>query len=833
MSVNCLKLIDDANNGRLNDETLEQIIKDLQDVKTKRKAESGLSAVEDDIFERGAYLIKEAELAKKLERRNRYKNILVEQKIFDLANKADELVEDPSLALEALLVGVNSPFEGAQRSVDSLINSIGGEIFGGFINNLNRKNLLTKFNKMNKDFELQVTRALGNLNTKNPKTDAEAKVTSKDAKAIAEIMFKYQRSVLKRENQAGAYIRLKEGRVVRTSHDPAKMTAVGKESWVNYMMETDRLNWAKTANGDLVNADDALKRAFLARSYEAITTGVRIATDRTEVGRAFTGPKNIAKARSESAVFTFKDPDEWYEYNQSFGRGSLRESFVQDLQSSIRSTALMEQLGTNPEAMFERVQARLLEKHRSDPKKVKRLKREGSIINFDSMLKEVTGDINVGSHTTLARWMHGYRALQTMAKLGGAAVSAFSDVAFMASNRMYQGRSLMDAWGDSFSALFKGMSGKEMRDFADRLGVGFQSQLGDFMSRFNASDDIPGKTSKYLNAFFKLNLLQPWTEANKRGITMMISNDLASEAGKRFDSLPPDMQRLLGLYEINAQKWEAVRKGVKKGPDGKEYIVPGEIPDQSVRENVFNLLVNEAEFSVPSPGARERAILRQGYRPGTAAGEAIRFVAQFKSFGVLGITKNLGRHTYGTGIKQKREIFTRGLGANAGLVNTIVGTTALGYMVLQAKEVMKGREPRPPDARTFLAAAMQGGGLGIYGDFLFGQANRFGGGALETAIGPGINTAFDAIDLTMRFRDQVLTGDEDVRGDLVRLIKSNAPLANLFYTQQALDYMIWYQLQESINPGYLSRMERRIKRENDQEFFIPPSSVVATGGGFR
>ena len=85
MSVNCLKLIDDANNGRLNDETLEQIIKDLQDVKTKRKAESGLSAVEDDIFERGAYLIKEAELAKKLERRNRYKNILVEQKIFDLA----------------------------------------------------------------------------------------------------------------------------------------------------------------------------------------------------------------------------------------------------------------------------------------------------------------------------------------------------------------------------------------------------------------------------------------------------------------------------------------------------------------------------------------------------------------------------------------------------------------------------------------------------------------------------------------------------------------------------------------------------------------------------
>ena len=46
-------------------------------------------------------------------------------------------------------------------------------------------------------------------------------------------MYKAQ-ATLQRENQAGAYIRLKEGRVVRTSHDPAKMTAVGK-SWVNYM----------------------------------------------------------------------------------------------------------------------------------------------------------------------------------------------------------------------------------------------------------------------------------------------------------------------------------------------------------------------------------------------------------------------------------------------------------------------------------------------------------------------------------------------------------------------------------------------------------------------
>lgn len=828
--ADCLKYIDSINADRLSNKELADIIKDLQSVKQSRKSQNALKSLEDSIFERGAYLVKEAELAKKIERRNRYKNILKEKELMELADRADKATSNPSLGLEGALVGVNAPFAGAQRSVDSLMNALGGEYFGGLVADLRKANLVAQFNNMSKEFEIQVSRALENFNLKKPLDDINA---SKDAKKIAEIMFKYQRSTLQRENKAGAYIRLKEGRVVRASHDVRRMTKAGKDKWVTYMMDGGRLNWSKTADGDFVDATNEAKIAFLERSYDAITTGVRISTDRTELGKAFSGPKNLAKSRSASSVFTFKNADTWYDYDQEFGRASLREAYVQDLQSSIRSIAMMERFGTNPEAMFERVKQRLLQKHRSDPQKVKDLKREGKLLNFDAMLAEVTGDINVGSHTDLARWMHGYRSIQTMAKLGGAFISAFSDVAFIASNRIYQGRSLMDAWGDSFSAVFKGMKQGEMREFADRMGIGLEAQLGDFMSRFNASDDIPGQTSKLLSTFFKLNLLQPWTEANKRGVTLMIANDLGREAGKRFDKLPEDLQRVLTIYDIDAPKWEKVRKGVKKGPDGRDYIVPGEVPDADVRENVFNLLTNEAEFSVPSPGARERSILRQGYRPGTFAGEAIRFVGQFKSFGVLGLTKNVGRQMYGYGAKTKREQFKRGLGANIGIINTIAGTTLLGYFVMQAKEVMKGREPRPASAETFVAAALQGGGLGIYGDFLFGQANRFGGGFLGTVAGPGISTIGEVVDLFSRTRDIVLTGEGDARGDAIRLIKSNMPFANLFYTQQALDYMIWYQLQETINPGYLQRMEQRVKRDNDQEFWVRPSSVVATGGGFR
>ena len=820
--ADCLKIADEANKGRLSDDELDEILTELNAEKKARQAVGALDQIESAIFERGLLIAKEAEIAKKIEKRNRYMNILKEQKLMALAERADEMTGDPSLGLEAALVGVNAPFEGATRSVDSITGALVNSYAGGMIADLKKAGLLTKFNNMKGDFERQVANVLGDLNLKTPVGVAEA---SADAKAMGKILFKYQRAALQRENQAGSYIMLKEGRVVRASHDQRRLVKVGPDEWKNYIR--GKLDYEKMGI-----APERIE-GFLDSAYEAITTGIRKEGDRTEISRAFKGPGNLAKKESAAGVFTFKSANDWYDYDQKFGKASLRESFMQDIQSASRATALMEVLGTNPEAMVERVQKRLMEKYRGDPKKLKRIKREAAAITFDGALAEVTGDVNIGSHTPLARYLHFYRSIQTMAKLGGAWISALSDVAFIASNRIYQGRSLLDAWGDGFTAVFKGMNKGEMRDFADRLGVGIEGQLGDFMSRFNAADDVPGQTAKMMSLFFKLNLLQPWTESNKRGVTLMIANDLGREASKSYAKLPDDLRRILGTYGIDQKGWEAARKGAKKGPDGRMYLVPGEIPDVKMRENMFALLISEADNSVPSPGARERAIIRRGYRPGTFAGEGIRFLTQFKSFGVTALTKSVGRHMYGYGAKSMREQLQRGVGANMGIVNSIVGTTVLGYYVMQLKEVAKGREMRPATPETFIAAAMQGGGLGIYGDFLFGEANRYGGGTLQTIAGPGIGTASEVIDLLQRTRGVVAGGDEDLRGDAIRLLKGNTPFANLFYTQQAMNYLVWYQLQETVNPGYLRRMERRIERENNQTYWMPPTSIIQTGGGFR
>jgi hypothetical protein len=822
--ADCYNVLNRTNAGRLTDQELRQMLKDLEYEYKVRKASGDLGSLEKSMFEQGVVMIQGADLNRKIEKRNRVINIVRESRLLRQAELADEMVGDPSLGIEGALVGVNAPFEGASRSVDSLTNAIMNSYMGGMIADLRAAGLLKRYTTMRSDFEREVARVIADLNSPNPKGNVTDNAA---ARQIGEIMFKYQRASLVRENAAGSYIRLKEGRVVRASHDPSRMAKVGRDAWKDYIR--DKLDYDRMD----VRADRI--EDFLDSAYEAITSGVRLddAPMKSDIASAFKGPSNLAKKRSASGVFTFKDSDNWYDYDQKFGRGSLREAFQQDMGNSARSTALMEVMGTNPDAMLDRVLERLKEKHRNDPKKLARLKRETSVLTFKAALREVTGDINIGSTTPAARFFHAYRALQTMSKLGGAAISALSDVAFIASARIYQGRSLMDAWGDAFSAVFKGMNKGEMREFADRMAVGIESQLGEFMSRFNAADDVPGATSKLMQTFFKLNLLQPWTEANKRGVVMMIANDLGREAGKPFGELAEDMQRMLRIYGMSEADWNTARASVSKGPDGRDYIIPGEIEDARVRESMFALLVNEVDNAVPSPGARERAIMRRGYRPGTAAGEAIRMVTQFKSFGVTGLTRSAGRHVYGYGAKNMRDALINGKAGKVGLANAIIGTTFLGYFLMQAKEVMKGRDPREPSPEAFIAAAMQGGGLGIYGDFLFGEASRYGGGTIETLAGPGIVTFADTLDLLQRARGVVAGGEDDLGGDAIRLLKSNTPFGNLFYTKQAMDYMIWYQAQEMINPGYLRRMERRVKRENDQTFWLPPTSVVQTGGGFR
>jgi hypothetical protein len=158
----------------------------------------------------------------------------------------------------------------------------------------------------------------------------------------------------------------------------------------------------------------------------------------------------------------------------------------------------------------------------------------------------------------------------------------------------------------------------------------------------------------------------------------------------------------------------------------------------------------------------------------------------------------------------------------------LIASTFFGYIAMSAKDIAKNRTPRSPaDPKTWIAAFLQGGAAGIYGDFLFGDVkNRFGGGFVSTLAGPTAGTIDQLATIYGKARD-----GEDAGKDLFRLAYQGAPavagvvyppavILNSVYVKSVMDHMIYYNVMEALSPGYLRRMQRRLKKENDQEILI-------------
>jgi hypothetical protein len=433
--------------------------------------------------------------------------------------------------------------------------------------------------------------------------------------------------------------------------------------------------------------------------------------------------------------------------------------------------------------------------------------------------------------------------VQSMAKLGFATISSFSDIAtkaaFINSNTE---RNIFGSYAVALRDTFRLFNSEQQKELAYLVGVGIDNELADVHARFGANDSGPGMMSKAHQLYFKLNGMQWWNNTQKVGVARMLAADLANYSNRAFDQVPAETRRLLALYNINEGEWGLFRGLEMKAADGRNYLVPDlveNIPDakldpliaervgrlditdkmrrdfrDDLRTRIAAYYADSADAAIPTPGARERALMNQGSPRGTVTGEAWRIVMQLKGFPITYVTKGLGRQ--------------KAMSGYYGVAKMMVGTTMMGYVSVTMKDILKGKEPMEVfgddytlNTDLLFRAFTQGGGAGIYGDFIFGEFNRYGQGPLETLMGPSLGTAADVLKIWGKFR----SGD-DAAAETVRLAFRNIPGANIFYAKLALDYLFMYELTEFANPGYFKRMERRMEKDTGQEFYFPPSQYV-------
>ncbi len=970
----CTETVRAAAGGRLSDDQVTQIFEDVQ-IRADRMRRERVDLSEAEILRRAAdEEANERVMAARIELRNRKMNALkrVRRDGFYAA------APDPVLGVEAKLVGINTPIQGGRLSVDAQAKALHRTLIEGVTAELDREGLF----KVTRDgtYDRAVAREMAELSSESGSPGISG---NRHAQRIAEIIHKYQDLARQGLNREGAWIGQYEGWIARTAHDADRIRRTGFAEWRKVALEN--LDHDRTFAG----IEDREK--FLKGVYDGLVSGVHLTPDGLQGFKdpAFTGPANKAKKLSQGRVLHWRDSEAWMNYQDRFGGRSLIENVMSGLSQAARTTALMREFGTNPRAEFDADLRRLQEQWRDrDPTMAAHIRESGKMLanRFD----ELDGTAAMPVNRMLARMGSVIRTQQSLSKLGGVVLSAITDVPLKAAELRYQGIGLLQGYGDGVHALLRGRGAGEQRAIMDLLGAGMEGMTGNITSRFDfGGDTLPGTMSKLANTFFRMSGLTYWTDSQRAGAEYVMSRHLGSLIDHAHDALPKETQRILKMFDIGPQEWNALRGVEMAQAEGRAFVTPdaarklsddavdgligaklddlrgaamerlaghvaglerleqrldrlnaelakdpitrsdaeavwtkaerdtyarqlqsitkltdhiiqhrdgqrstnqvlktmrlevadlsrdqrrlaakavldvdhilakipqdqakrretiaaiARVKDEMVRRldemsalpdrleadiararvearedlalKLYAYFADRGEYAVLNPGARERAMLRQGMRAGTPEGEAIRFITQFKAFPAAMISKVWGREIHGgdTGITRA-----------AGIVHMMFSSMIFGYVAGVLKDLTKGRTPRDPlSAATLEAAFLQGGGAGIYGDFFLGKASRFGNSSAETAAGPSLTAAFDLINIWNGAR----AGD-DKAAAMLRWGVSNTPFVNLFYTRVALDYLFLYQAQEAMNPGWLRRFEKRVKTDNNQTFILSPSHSTA------
>lgn len=781
----------------LSEKQARELLDEIQNVAVK-KTSDGMD-ISDAIAAEIAAMKVNKKIQGQIQRRNAAINIIKSKEARDKINQFVSEGLDGRKAFQAMLVGVQGAFKEGRYSIDAKYKAIHGKYTGDLVAQLEKQDLLPIMRQ--RGMQEEIERELWALQ------DGKGGVTkSKEALQIAKIIHRTNEALRLRQNRAGAYIDKLEGFTVSQTHDRITMRKQGYEKWRNSILPL--LDKERTFKGE--DAEE-----FLKSTYEVLTTGISRKVQQDDKLFEFKGAANLAKRISKSRVLHFKDADSSIAYRNEYGKRDFTEGVLLGIDGASRNIALMETLGTNPRAMFDKLLSDFKKDNRSNTKIVDSLIDEQWVRHF---FDEVEGANLVPESPTLASIGSSLRAIQSMSKLGGALISSISDISLKASELRFQGFGYIDSYIRPFRDIQ--LSTKDKRELGAMLRTGFDGMLGNITARFNATDELVGKMSKLQRLFFKLNGLEWWTDSQKRGTAFAMSNRLARIKDKNFDSLDVDTKRLFNNFGINNKDWDNIRISAVKMMDGDEYITPDAIRNlvnlsdkekEILEDKLTAYFIDRVDTATISPDARERAILAFGTRRGTIMGEFARFIAQFKAFPTSVITKVWGRALHGKG---KADI--------PAIIQLAITTTMMGYMAMAGKDLLKGREPRPlDDANTWKAAFLQGGGAGIYGDLLLGEYNRFGNDLLQTAAGPVLGMANDFAAVA-----SAAAHGDDAAAKFINTTINNMPFANLFYTRPALNYMFMYQLQEAVNPGYLRRMERRVAKENKQKFLIKPSDIA-------
>ena len=629
----------------------------------------------------------------------------------------------------------------------------------------------------------------------------------------------------KRFNAAGGAIPKRSDWGLPQQHSTLKVREASFEEWREFIFARLDLEKMKDMETGLRFSSEKLE-TVLFDVYETIRTE---GYSKVKPGGRPVGGKSLANRNADHRFLVFKNADAWMEYQQKFGNDNPFDTMMGHISNMSRDIAFMERLGPNPMATKNFIKQTLSKSAAGDAKAESAAR--SAVRKIDQLYNILQGTHNTPVNRFWATTFAGTRQLLQSAMLGSTAITAITDVNFSRIARRMNGLPQTKTL-NQYLKLLQPLGAEEKGKLAIRLGLTAEtwSTLAAAQMRYVGDISGPEVTRRIADFVMRASFLSPMTQAGRWAFGMEFLGTLADNVGKSFDELDPMFRKAMERYNINGDRWDIIRQTELYDYKGSKFLRAEDIEFRTdidprlAREmatDIMRMVETETNYAIPSTSVRGRAALTGDIPPGTIMGELARSFAMYKNFGVTLVNTHIMRGAGEKGVKGKGRYYA----------DLLISTTIMGALALQLKEMAKGRDPRPMDDPEFWGAAfLQGGGLGIYGDFLFADLNRFDRGLPTTIAGPVVGFADDVKNLTLGNIIEAAQGeDTKVASEMIGFTQRYAPGGTIWYVRLALERMLFDQAKLWADPDAgkkIRRTKRKYAREYGQDFWWEPGKMT-------
>lgn len=685
--------------------------------------------------------------------------------------------------------------------------------------------------------------------------EASGDATAKQLARAVDTVFEDLRQ---RFNAAGGAIGKIDNFGLPHSHDRLKVKRGGREAWkakIAPLLDPDRMT--NPVTGQPVGR--AGLDAALDHVYDSIVSQNRANLKPSTVRR---GQGAIASQRQDERFLMFRDAASWLDYNRAYGKGDVVQAVFNHVNGMARDIAAMEILGPNPSAMVEymkQVVAFEVGKREAgkpslapDPKIFPDSQGKIAEYRIDSLWQNMRGRPEVASGA--AAYTSNVKNAMVGIQLGTTAILAAATDPFIArASRKLAGLPATMTIGKMIANLRT----QNRRDII-RSGIIWDEYMHvmDDELRF-AGPAVGSAWSRWIaDRGVTWSGLQPLTIGRKLVEARAWQAHIADESGKAFAQLDQRFRTTLEGFGVDAATWDIWRKG--KDPAG--FVTPRQIElnggdvqyldmsggalqspahkaeakalaHRAAAEKLSEVISSWSERSVPAGTPNARSLVTGKAERGTVAGEIVDAFLQYKSFGLSFTAMQIEAVAEMAAVRGGGKGFRSGLAYFAPMA---IGLTLGGAAYLQIKALLDGKHPEsmnPAENPGFwFKAGIQGGGFGLFGDFVKSTENRFGQSMLESLAGPVPAFTGDLAGLTLGNVVGAATGEKtNVGRDTVKFMRRYTPfIASHWATRGAYNRLVLDNLQWMLDPAADKSFKAQAAqaKKNGTPFFVRPGAFT-------